>query len=595
MTVHVLGTDGCRTMGDALRDLDARALIRSHFILLAGDTITNAKLLTVLEKHKRNCKYDKGLAMTVVFKRSCTKIRSGDEVVIAKDPLTGRLFHNQRLNPLVNEKKLSFPLELFTEQSSLVLEHDLVDPQIAICSPAALPLFSDNFDFLTRDDFLTGVLINEEMLDSRIYCEELPADEYAARCSNWQSYKRVSHDIISRWAYPLVPDMGICGLRQHYVFYRNNIYRSAQTALARSSQLKENVVIGASEVAEGTAISYSAVGRGCRIGKDCRLRNVFVMDGARIGDNCQLSNCVIGWGAVLGDNCRISECGVIGEGVELSAKTVVQKNYVQATRPEDDYEEFEAIGERAFVVKQGASGMEAEGVDSDEEEDEEATQKVPVLMNRMASLDNVYESSNYSSDSEDDEEEGEGGGKGNFAPDDGQIFLGEVIESIKRGYEKKNNPDFLILEINSSRYAYNMSLNEVNFYVVKAIFHMPSLAAAAEEEASFLKEFKQVYTYMSSVLKNYIRGAEAMTDCLKAIYDCCVTGHEMVRRKISQILCLFYNEDILADTAILKWYDGLMTEDEEKVDWVQRELAKFIEWLQEEEEEESSDDEEDSD
>lgn len=52
MTVHVLGTEGCRTMGDALRDLDARALIRSHFILMCGDTITNAKLLSVLEKHK---------------------------------------------------------------------------------------------------------------------------------------------------------------------------------------------------------------------------------------------------------------------------------------------------------------------------------------------------------------------------------------------------------------------------------------------------------------------------------------------------------------------------------------------------------------
>lgn len=572
-------------MGDALRDLDARALISGDFILLAGDTITNAKLLSIMEKHKRNSKYDKGLAMTVVFKRSCSsKIRSGDEVVIAKDPITGRLFHHQRLNPLANEKKLSFPLELFTEQSSLVLEHDLIDPQIAICSPAALPLFSDNFDFLTRDDFLTGVLINEEMLDSRIYCEELAANEYAARCSNWQSYKLVSNDIISRWAYPLVPDMGICGLKQNYVFYRNNIYRNAKTTLMRSSQLKENVVIAESEIAEGAAISFSVVGNGCKVGKDCRLRNVFVMDNVRIGEGCNLSNCVIGQGAVIGKGCKITDCGIIGENVELPDKTTLQKNFVQCTKPDDDYEEFEEIGKRAFIVKHDSNGEEAEGVDSDEEEQD--AHKVPVLINRMASLENMYESSVYSSDSEDDEDED----KPNFAPDDGHIFLGEVIESIKRGYEKKNNPDFLILEINSSRYAYNMSLNEVNFYVVKAIFNLPSLESA--DEASYLKEFKLIYTYISSVLKNYIRGAEAMTDCLKAIYDCCVTGHETLKRKISQILCLFYNEDILVDTVILKWYDGLMTEDEEKVDWVQKELAKFIEWLQEAEEE-SSDEEED--
>ena len=320
--------------------------------------------------------------------------------------------------------------------------------------------------------------------------------------------------------------------------------------------------------------------------EELSISNVFVWDNAVVGDNCQISNCVIGVDAVVNSGCKISDCGIIGEGVELPAKTVLQKNYVQAKKPEDDYEEFEEIGPKAFIVKHDGSGGDAEGLDSDEE-DEQEVHKVPMLVNRMASLENLYESSVYSSDSEEDEDDD----KPNFVPDDGHIFLGEVIESIKRGYEKKNNPDFLILEINSSRYAYNMSLNEVNFYVVKAIFNLPSLEQA--DEASYLKEFKAIYTYMSSVLKNYIRGAEAMLDCLKAIYDCCVTGHEVLRKKISQILCLFYNEDILADTVILKWYDGLMTEDEEKVDWVQKELEKFIEWLQEEEEDSSEEEESD--
>lgn len=521
--------------------------------------------------------------MTVVFKRACSKPRTGDEVVIAKDPLSGRLFHHQRLNPFSNEKKLGFPLELFTEQSSLVLEHDLVDPQIAICSPSALPLFSDNFDFLSRDDFLTGVLINEEMLDSRIYCEELPANEYAARCSNWQSYNLVSNDIISRWAYPLVPEMGICCLKQNYVFYRNNIYRNAKTCLARTSELKENVVIAESEIAEGTQISYSVIGRGCSVGKNCRLKNVYIMDNVKIGDNCQLLNSVVGSGVVVGADCKITDCGIIGDDVELPGKSVVQRNYVQSLKPDDDYEEFEQIGAKAFIVKHSTTGEEVE--DSDDEDEHDA-HKVPVLINRMVSLENIYESSVYSSDSNDEDDDD----KSNFVPDDGHIFLGEVIESIKRGYEKKNNPDFLILEINSSRYAYNMSLNEVNFYVVKAIFNLPSLEQVGE--VNYLKEFKMIYTYISPVLKNYIRGAEAMTDCLKAVYDCCITGHELLKSKISQILCLFYNEDILADAAIIKWYDGLMTEDEEKVDWVQKELSKFIDWLQEEEE---SSDEDESD
>lgn len=52
MTVQVVGSEGCRCLGDALRDIDAKGLIRGHFILLGCDTITNAQLGTILEQHK---------------------------------------------------------------------------------------------------------------------------------------------------------------------------------------------------------------------------------------------------------------------------------------------------------------------------------------------------------------------------------------------------------------------------------------------------------------------------------------------------------------------------------------------------------------
>lgn len=52
MTVHVVGSEGCRCLGDALRDLDAKGLIRGHFILMGCDTITNAQLSSVLDQHK---------------------------------------------------------------------------------------------------------------------------------------------------------------------------------------------------------------------------------------------------------------------------------------------------------------------------------------------------------------------------------------------------------------------------------------------------------------------------------------------------------------------------------------------------------------
>lgn len=52
MTVHVIGGEGCRCFGDAMRDLDSKALIRGNFILLGADAVTNADLRPIFEQHK---------------------------------------------------------------------------------------------------------------------------------------------------------------------------------------------------------------------------------------------------------------------------------------------------------------------------------------------------------------------------------------------------------------------------------------------------------------------------------------------------------------------------------------------------------------
>lgn len=90
----------------------------------------------------------------------------------------------------------------------------------------------------------------------------------------------------------------------------------------------------------------------------------------------------------------------------------------------------------------------------------------------------------------------------------------EVIDSLERGYKEKTNPDFLILEINSSRYAYNMSLSEVNFYVVKALLNLYPIK---DPSGNILTAFNQIFAQLHGVVKNYIRGDQAMKDCLKAI------------------------------------------------------------------------------
>lgn len=59
-----------------------------------------------------------------------------------------------------------------------------------------------------------------------------------------------------------------------------------------------------------------------------------------------------------------------------------------------------------------------------------------------------------------------------------------------------------------------MSLSEVNFYVVKALLNLYPIK---EPSGNILTAFNQIFAQLHGVLKNYIRGDQAMQDCLKAI------------------------------------------------------------------------------
>ena len=53
--------------------------------------------------------------------------------------------------------------ELLEGHPSIDLHYDLVDCQISICSPHVPQLFTDEFDYLTRDHFVKGILEHEEV------------------------------------------------------------------------------------------------------------------------------------------------------------------------------------------------------------------------------------------------------------------------------------------------------------------------------------------------------------------------------------------------------------------------------------------------
>ena len=51
-TVNILNVPGCKSIGEALREVDARGKIRGDFILVSGDVVSNIKLAPALAAHK---------------------------------------------------------------------------------------------------------------------------------------------------------------------------------------------------------------------------------------------------------------------------------------------------------------------------------------------------------------------------------------------------------------------------------------------------------------------------------------------------------------------------------------------------------------
>lgn len=67
MELHFIYNFKCRSVGDAMREIDAAGIIRHTFILVtATSIITNIKVNQHLELHKQTCKNDKNAVMTML-------------------------------------------------------------------------------------------------------------------------------------------------------------------------------------------------------------------------------------------------------------------------------------------------------------------------------------------------------------------------------------------------------------------------------------------------------------------------------------------------------------------------------------------------
>ncbi|KAK2575862.1 hypothetical protein KPH14_007234 [Odynerus spinipes] len=515
LTINLIISDGCRSLGDALRDIDTKGLIRGYFILIRGDAFLNVNLQSALTIHCAKAKKDKGAAMTMLLRNvGCTNdsfIKEETSLVVASKANNKVLFYKKLKS---NEKKIKLELNWFLDHSEIDISTNFIDTHVYLCSPAVLPLFADNFDFQTMEDFIKGVLMNEEILNARIYRQQLDNDNYCLPVTSWKAYYTLNRDLLHRRGYPLAP--GIFGPLKNFVSISRSSYKHKSVTLAKGQM----VVIK-------NSIIYS---------------NVTIEDDCKITDSIIFSNCHIEKGVEL-DGCIVSPGTNVTAQKQYLDSLLDMKNENLIVRRMSDVDDNESL-----LFFKNNETIEHENYTTDESSsDESLRQNSPI-------------------------------------PDDTDMFLTEVMDSLLRGFQDKLNCENLILEINSSRYAYNIFMREVTYNVVKAILSLSTHYLFEGEDRlsyqNYTKNLKIMISYFQPIILNYITSPAAQQDCLRAIEEVAGTTPELLSF-LPYLLHLFYDRDILFEDVILEWYESINEEDEIHNKKIKTAVQPFIKWLHE--------------
>jgi translation initiation factor eIF-2B subunit epsilon len=120
-----------RSVGDALRDLDNRALITGDFLLVHGDLVSNLPIDGALAAHRARRIADKNAVMTMILRSgglgSHRTKSKGITPVFVIDPTKNRCLHYEEMHPMQPDKYVNIDPELLSEHSEMEIRTDLID------------------------------------------------------------------------------------------------------------------------------------------------------------------------------------------------------------------------------------------------------------------------------------------------------------------------------------------------------------------------------------------------------------------------------------------------------------------------------------
>lgn len=371
-SVDMIRVSDASSVGDFLRDLDIKGLCSGDFILVHGDCVANISLDAALAKHKARREANREAVMTIVLRENGSQQNrttpKGITPIFAIEATTGRCLHYEEMHPLQSDHYAMLDPFIF-EHEAVEIRTDFIDPGIDICTPDALALWSESFDYeLPRKNFLHGVLKDWELNGKYIYTEVV-SEGYAARANNLQMYDSISRDVLDRHTFPLVPDSDMIQ-GNSYVIQKDNVVREKGVEFESDTTITKSIFGARTTVGSGSKISNSVIGRRCFIGQNVRIEDSYIWDDATVEDGSIITRSVIGGSATVGKNCKIEAGSLVSFDVMISDNVTIPPATVLSVLSHDREfvkTDLKLLGPRG----KGAIYKYAEEDESDDDDDDD--------------------------------------------------------------------------------------------------------------------------------------------------------------------------------------------------------------------------------
>uniref|UniRef100_A0A0N5ADX0 Translation initiation factor eIF2B subunit epsilon n=1 Tax=Syphacia muris TaxID=451379 RepID=A0A0N5ADX0_9BILA len=552
-SLKLISCKNCMSVGDVIREIDGRSLITSEFLLITNPASFCAislrpQIKTFFERRK-----DKNNVMTLLYAK-----RGGANPIVCLEKTTNRLVFYHRSD---GSSRIDIDKGTFIREATV--RSDIQDTGIALCSPVICSQFSDNFDFQYRDDIIREILVNEEILCQNIHVDILPNDAAAFTVSDYEGLLQANTLILQRWLYPLIPSrIG----DQNFMTIRNNVYValtdgdiSQHTFTSNTCLLNSagpNVVFGTNcSIDSKATIKCAAVGDNCFIGENSVVISSIIGNNVKLGKDVKVFQSFIADNVIIEDGAAVGPQSIIGHNVLVQKQCVLAKSTICAIKCDEE--------EEGIICAQHQCGYEWKFANG----------------NQFWHLTSKKRYRSESSVAEKDlEKDRNADNTASNELNTVEKFLEEVKESMERiAAETSVNNQLLknlILEINSSKLAYNVSMDDVAKYVFLSFLMLPQIQK--------FSDIKKMGSEWRLLFHNYFKPIKSQIQGLLAIEEYS-TASEKFRSIAANTVHFFYELDVFDEKAILDWYETV----EENVP-IKQLVAPIIKWLNTADEEDDS-------